>query len=254
MEYTVQKLASLAGVSARTLRYYDQIGLLKPARITTSGYRIYGQREVDLLQQILFYRELEVPLDQIAQLLTRPEQDRLSALREHHQRLLQKRARIDALIHNVRRSISAEEGGFTMRDSEKFEGFKREIVNKNEELYGEEIRRQYGDGAVNASNAKLMGLDKEQYADMERLGERVLQQLDAAFANGAEPTSDAARELVQTHRDWLGFTFPQYTPQAHIGLGEMYAGDERFAAYYDRGMPGKACFLCKCIAQWVEKL
>ncbi|GAE88277.1 transcriptional activator tipA [Acetivibrio straminisolvens JCM 21531] len=92
MEYTVQKLASLAGVSARTLRYYDELGILKPARINSSGYRIYGQKEVDTLQQILFYRELGVSLDCIKDIITSPSFDPLTALKEHRERLLQKKS------------------------------------------------------------------------------------------------------------------------------------------------------------------
>ena len=88
MEYTVQKLSRLAGVSTRTLRYYDEIGILKPARINSSGYRIYGQAEIDRLQQILFYRQLEVSLDHIKELVTAPTYDGTQALREHREQLL----------------------------------------------------------------------------------------------------------------------------------------------------------------------
>src|SRR3954468_8838564 len=98
MEYTVQKLASLAGVSTRTLRYYDEIGILKPARINSSGYRIYGQNEVNRLQQILFYKELGVRLDVIKDIVTSPTYDGLKALRDHREQLLSKRKRLDVLI------------------------------------------------------------------------------------------------------------------------------------------------------------
>ena len=101
MEYTVQKLARLAGISTRTLRYYDEIGLLKPARINSSGYRIYGQKEVDKLQQILFYRELELSLDAIKEIITSPSFDEVRALKEHREKLLMKRKQLDLLIKNV---------------------------------------------------------------------------------------------------------------------------------------------------------
>ena len=87
MEYTIQKLAHLAGVSTRTLRYYDEVRILKPARINSSGYRIYSQKEVDRLQQILFYRALEVGIDEIKQLLLNPSYDELDALNDHYQKL-----------------------------------------------------------------------------------------------------------------------------------------------------------------------
>ena len=91
MEYTVQKLGNLAGISTRALRYYDEIGILKTARINSSGYRIYGQAEVDRLQQILFYRELGVSLESIKDIVTSPSFDGTSALIEHREKLLEKR-------------------------------------------------------------------------------------------------------------------------------------------------------------------
>src|SRR5690606_5116832 len=101
MEYTVQKLGRLAGVSTRTLRYYDEIGLLKPGRINSSGYRIYGREEVDRLQQILFYRELGVSLENIRSMLSAAAFDSAEALRAHYVELLDRRAQIDQLIRNV---------------------------------------------------------------------------------------------------------------------------------------------------------
>src|SRR3954465_2372197 len=98
MEYTVQKLGLLAGISTRTLRYYDEIGILKPARINSSGYRIYGQAEVDRLQQILFYRELEVSLDRIKEIIADPAFDGAAALKEHRKKLLEKKKQLEVLI------------------------------------------------------------------------------------------------------------------------------------------------------------
>ena len=137
MEYTVQKLARLAGVSTRTLRYYDEIGILKPARINSSGYRIYGPAEVDRLQQILFYKVLGMKLDVIKEIITSPDYDGLKALREHRRQLMQKREHLDRLIANVEKTIDAMEGRGTMTDQEKFEAFKKRMVEENEEKYGE---------------------------------------------------------------------------------------------------------------------
>ena len=91
MEYTIKKLAQIAGVSTRTLRYYDEIGILKPARINSSGYRIYGQKEIDRLQHILFYRELGVELDKIGEFVNDPTYDCISALQDHREKLLERK-------------------------------------------------------------------------------------------------------------------------------------------------------------------
>jgi len=106
MEYTVQNLGKLAGISTRTLRYYDEIGILKPARINSSGYRIYGQAELDRLQQILFYRELGVSLIDIKNIINEPSFDGINALIEHRLKLLEKRKQIDLLIANVEKTIA----------------------------------------------------------------------------------------------------------------------------------------------------
>ena len=101
LEYTIKKLGQMAGVSTRTLRYYDEIGILKPARINSSGYRIYGQKEVDLLQQILFYRTLEVDLAAIKEIIASPGFDRIKALSEHREKLLEKKEQLNRLLVNL---------------------------------------------------------------------------------------------------------------------------------------------------------
>ncbi|MEZ2734805.1 MerR family transcriptional regulator, partial [Aneurinibacillus aneurinilyticus] len=118
MEYTVQKLARLAGITSRTLRYYDEIGILKPARINSSGYRIYGQAEVDRLQQILFYRELDVDLESIKKIVNSPSFDDVKALKEHREKLLTKREQLNLLIANVDKTLAVREGRMTMSDKE----------------------------------------------------------------------------------------------------------------------------------------
>ncbi len=193
MEYTVQKLARFASVSTRTLRYYDEIGILKPARINSSGYRIYGPAEVDRLQQILFYKELGMKLDVIKEIITSPDYDGLKALREHRRQLMQKREHLDRLIANVEKTIDAMEGRGTMTDQEKFEAFKKRMVEENEEKYGEEIREKYGAEAVNRSNEKLLGMTKEEYAKMQRLNNELFETLTRAYQQG-DPAGDLAKK------------------------------------------------------------
>ncbi len=242
MEYTVQKLAGMAGISSRTLRYYDEIGLLKPARINSSGYRIYGRQEVDRLQQILFYRELGVSLETIRDIVTGPSFDAVGALREHREKLLTKREQLDLLIANVEKTIAAAEGRINMSDKEKFEGFKQKLIDENEAKYGKEIREKYGDEQVDRSNRKLMGMTEEQYARLEKLGEDVLNTLEEAFATG-DPAGELAQKAAGLHRQWLCFFWENYSSEAHAGVAQMYVDDERFTAYYDRKQPGTAAFL-----------
>jgi DNA-binding transcriptional MerR regulator len=242
MEYTVQKLAKVAGVSTRTLRYYDEIGILKPARINSSGYRIYGQVEVDRLQQILFYRELGVGLESIKDIVLAPSFDKAGALREHREKLLEKREQLDALISNVDKTIAQTEGRIVMSDKEKFEGFKQKLVDDNEAKYGKEIREKYGEDTVNKSNQKVKGMTQEEYDEVTKLTTEVLETLYEAFKTG-DPAGELAQKAADLHRQWLCYYWDSYSKEAHAGIAQMYVDDPRFTAYYDEKQPGSAEFL-----------
>lgn len=242
MEYTVQKLGKLAGISTRTLRYYDEIDLLKPARINSSGYRIYGSKEVDLLQQILFYRALDVSLDQIKKIITSKDFDSKSALEEHRKQLLEKRNQLDLLISNLDKTIAHTEGRIIMSDKEKFEGFKQKLIDENEEKYGNEIREKYGEDAVNTSNQKFKNMTKDEYLEFERIGKEVINTLKEAYNTG-DPSGEAAQKAADLHKQWLSYTWGTYSKEAHANLAQMYVDDERFTAYYDKEQPGLAVFL-----------
>ncbi len=254
MEYTVQKLAKLAGVSPRTVRYYDTIGLLRPTRITSGGYRIYGRCEVDALQQILLYREMGLDLSAIAKVLSGSGYDRLSALKNHLAALRQEQVRLQTLIGTVECTIVMEEGGETMEDKAKFEGFKREMVEENERKYGKEIREKYGEDTVRESNARMLKMTKAQMDEMQALAEEILARIEAAVTAGESPEGGAGREVAMMHRKWLGFTWPQYSVEAHKGVTQMYVDDERFTAYYDRKMPGCALFIRDAVHRWADEL
>ena len=242
MEYTVQKLASLTGISTRTLRYYDEIGILKPARINSSGYRIYGQAEVDRLQQILFYRELEVSLDRIKEIITDPAFDGAAALKEHRKKLLEKKKQLEVLIANLDKTIASAEGRMEMSTEEKFDGFKKRIIEENEKKFGEEIRQKYGDDRVDQSNAKVMSMTQEQHNEVTALAENITVTLAEAFKTG-DPGGELAQKAAELHKQWLSYYWTKYSKEAHAGLAQMYVDDERFTAYYDKEQPGTAKFL-----------
>jgi len=241
MEYTVRKLARIAGISPRTVRYYDEVGLLKPARINSSGYRIYGPKEVDRLQQILFYRELDFPIEKIKEIIDSPEFDEIKALISHREHLINKRKQLDVLIENVEKTIKYKERGAYMTDKEKFEGFKKDIIKDNEKKYGKEIREKYGDDTVDAVNNKILKMSKEQYEEFESLNLLILDTLKAAMETG-DPAGELAQKACELHKKWLSLTWEKYSPKAHAGLAQMYVDDERFAGYYDQVKPGMAKF------------
>lgn len=242
MEYTVQNLGRLAGVSTRTLRYYDEIDILKPAKITQSGYRIYGQAEVNRLQQIMFYKELGFSLESIKEIIATPSFNETKALKEHREQLLEKRKQLNLLIANVEKTIALTEGRMTMTDKEKFVGFKKKLVDDNEQKYGKEIRKKYGDDIVNKSNEKLKNLTQEEQEEITRLANEVTVTLAEAFKTG-DAAGDIAQKAADLHKQWLAYFWSEYSKEAHAGLAQMYVDDERFKAYYDEKQTGSAEFL-----------
>lgn len=242
MEYTIKKLSQLAGISTRTLRYYDEIGILKPARINSSGYRIYGQGQIDNLQQILFYREMGLSLEDIQKIVTSPEFDKNEALKDHRKKLLQKRKQLDLLIANVDKTIADGKGRIKMTDKEKFEGFKANMIEENEKNYGKEIREKHGEETVKRSNQRLKNMTQEEYDTIKLLEEKVKQTLKEAI-NLGDPSNELAQEAVKLHKEWLCYYWDEYSKEAHVGIAQMYVDDERFKAYYDKIHPGMAEFL-----------
>ncbi|MCC0639273.1 MULTISPECIES: MerR family transcriptional regulator [unclassified Clostridioides] len=242
MEYTVQKLSKIAGISTRTLRYYDEIELLKPLKINSSGYRIYGQNEVNKLQQILFYRELGISLENIKNIINSPTFDSLNALKEHHSKLLAKRKQIDLLIKNVTKTIALKEGKYIMTDLEKFEGFKEKMIDENEKNYGTEIREKYGEDVINQSNRKFKNMSKKDYENWQDLSTEIISKLKKAFKTG-DASNELSQEVVRLHHKWLSYTWNTYSKEAHAALAQMYLDDERFTSYYDKEQPGLAKFL-----------
>lgn len=252
MEYSIQELSRLSGVTTRTLRWYDQIGLLKPSRVAESGYRYYGGAEVDRLQDILYYRALGVELARIKECLDNPSFDRLAALRNHLTALGAERERLEQLIRSVKDTIGAEERNEIMSDEQKFEAFKQRAVAHNEEVYGAEIRSKYGDQEVDEANAAVMNLPQAQYQEWTNLGREIQERLEASVQAGMSPESEAGREITVLHRRWLTITGTPYDPAKHRGIVDLYVMDKRFTAYYDKQVPGCARFLRDSVAHWVK--
>ncbi|WP_144558447.1 MerR family transcriptional regulator [Shouchella miscanthi] len=232
MEYTVKQLANLAGVSSRTLRYYDEIGLLKPKRMNSASYRIYGQKEIDRLQHILFYRELDVGLDAIMTLMNEDTFHVEKALLQHKAHLEQKRDRLNQLLQTLEQTIASTKGGEPMSNQSKFAAFKRQQIKENERLYGKEIRKEYGEDTVNETNNHLLQLTESDYLQRQKIENALTERLREA-SNSLVITKETEQEITQLHKKWIMFSWSTYSEQAHIGLADLYVEDERFKRYYD---------------------
>ena len=254
MKCGIKEVSELTGVSARTLRYYDQIGLLKPSKTSEAGYRYYGERELEILQQILFYKERGMELKQIKKIIYQKDFDIMAALREHLLELEEKRNHMEALIQTVEQTIRSMKGEYDMSDQEKFQAFKERVVRENEEKHGAEIREKYGDEEMDAANRKVLDMTEEEYERFQNLGEEIRIQLQDAVRGGANPEDECGRRIVALHKEWLGKTWTQYTKEAHAAIGNLYISDERFKMYYDKEVTGCAKFLESAIRYWVDRV
>lgn len=240
----VKEVADLVGISVRTLHHYDAIGLLTPEETTESGYRLYSDRNLERLQQILFFKALDVPLKRIKEILEDPAFDPDEALVQHRKLLLEKRRRIDRMLETLEKTLRHAKGEITMTNEEKFAGF-----DFSRNPYEAEARERWGDEAVDASNAKLGKLTKaeqeafgeEMNALYRRLGE--LRQLDPASAEAQEAIGEWFRMLNR-----MG----TYSLEAFKGLGRMYVDDARFTKNIDRFGEGLAAFMRDAMAAYAE--
>ena len=245
--YSTGKLSEISGVSSRTLRYYDEIGLLKPSFINESGYRYYDDKEVALLQQILFYKERGFDLHTIKEIIYRKDFDLSSALEEHLVSLEEEKKKIDSMINSVKLSIKSLKGEYNMSDKDKFEVFKKNLIDKNERTYGKEIREKYGDDSIDESNRKMLNMNEEDYKIFKELEENILTLVEKCVKENLDLDSKEAKELVNMHQKWIKMTWNKYSVEAHKSLAMMYTMDERFKEYYDRNIEGCADYLSMAI-------
>lgn len=225
MPYTVKQLADLAGVSARTLHYYDEIELLEPDSIGSNGYRYYGEQALLRLQQILFYRELGFRLDEIQTILDRPNFDLLHALQKHRAALRDRSARIEQLIQTVDKTISRLKGETEMSDKELFQGFDEE----QQAAYAEEARRRWGSKDVDTSMKKWGSYSAAQKSQVFAEGEAIHLDLVARMSEG--PTSPAVQQIVDRWYQHLRY-FYEPSIERLRGLGQLYVEDPDFRAFY----------------------
>ena len=240
MKYSIRQLSELTGVSARTLRYYDQIDLLRPSETNEAGYRYYGEDELAILQQILFYRDRGFGLKQIQKIIDQDDFDIMGALQEHLLELERQRTYVDSLIQTVSQTIQSMKGEYKMSDKEKFQAFKEKVVRENEE--------------IEAANRRVLSMSEEEYERFQNLGVEIKAKLQEAVLNKEKPESESGKRIVALHKEWLGKTWKEYKREAHIAIGNMYISDERFKSYYNRETAGCAEFLEAAIRCWVDQV
>lgn len=243
--YTVQQVAIRTGVTVRALHYYDRIGLLHPAKTTEAGYRLYGADELARLMQILFFREIEVPLKEIARLMAAPAYDSHRALKQHLHLLQLKRDRLDRLIGLAGQALKGE-------NPMEFDAFDKTEIVKAQAQYASEAEERWGDTeAWEESRRRTQSYGAEDWAAIQKSQNEIF----AAFAAlGSEPGSPAANSLVQRWQLFITRHFYPCTDEILQGLGEMYAQDPRFTQNIDgTAGPGTAARMSQYIAAYCNR-
>ena len=252
--YTVKQLARLSGVSVRTLHHYDEIGLLKPAFIGENRYRYYGREELLRLQDILFHRELGVPLQEIGKLLELQGSDRVAILREHRDWLAARVERSRQLLTTIDRTIAELNGDGTMDDKELYKGFEPEKQAEYErwlvERYGGDMRERIDD-----SKAKLASLGAEGIKARMAEGEAAGVALAEAFKTGAMPEDPANDPLLARHHAWIAAMWDRACPpEAYAGLADLYLEHPDFRAKFEETGDGFTQWLTTAMKAYAARL
>ncbi|MEU1849802.1 MerR family transcriptional regulator [Streptomyces sp. NPDC019990] len=245
MSYSVGQVAGFAGVTVRTLHHYDAIGLLVPSERSHAGHRRYSGADLDRLQQILFYRELGFPLDEVAALLEDPDADPRALLRRQHELLTARIEKLRKMAAAVENAMEARTMGINLTPEEKFEVF----GGKDPEQYAEEVEERWGGTDEYAeSQRRTARYTKEDWKRIQDEAADWGARYDALMAAGEPPAGEAAMALAEEHRQHICTWFYECSHELHRCLGEMYVSDERFKAFYDSMRPGLAEHLKNAIA------
>jgi DNA-binding transcriptional MerR regulator len=244
MSHSVGRVAGYAGITVRTLHHYDEIGLLSPSARSHAGHRRYDDADLDRLQQILFYRELGFPLDEVAALLDDPDVDPQEHLRRQHDLLTARIGKLQEMAAAVETAMEARTMGINLTPEEKFEVF----GDFEPDEYAEEAEQRWGGtDAYKESQRRASSYTKEDWQRIQAESDEINRRFAELMESGAEPTSEAAMDLAEEHRQWISRNHYTCTYEIHTGLAEMYVADQRFTNTIDKAKPGLAAYLCEAI-------
>ncbi len=237
MALKVSDVARLAGVSIRTLHHYDEIGLVRPSGRSPAGYRLYAQGDLERLQQVLFFRELDFPLDEIKRIVADRNFDVGAALKMQRRLLTERATRIKALITAVDAAIDSNQKGTAMSNEERFEIFGDFDPSK----YEEEAKERWGSSAAYRESAsRANGYTREDWVKIKREADAIIEELAKLLGAGRPASSPEAMDLAERHRKHIGKWFYPCPHSMHRALGEMYVSDPRFSETFERHAQGLA--------------
>ena len=245
MRYTVKQLADLAGVTNRTLHYYDEIGLLHPASYGDNGYRYYGEDAVLRLQQILFFRELDISLDDIKTIVASPDFDLLQALEGHKCALQARVERTKRLIDTVDKTIQDIRGEIKMSKKDFYSGFDEE----KQKEYTQRARKRWGDEAM-ARTKDWNAYSREQKNDILAEGHEITMGIVANMEKGFD--SAEVQYWIGRWHNSINTNFYACSLEIFEALGHGYVEDSEFTAFYENIHPGLAAFMEKSMSYYVQ--
>jgi DNA-binding transcriptional MerR regulator len=238
--YTVGQVSHLAGVTVRTLHHYDQIGLLTPSGRSDSGYRRYDDSDLGRLQQIRLYRELGFSLEEIATILDDPGADAALHLRRQHELLIGRIARLRMMVGAVERELEAQQTGMSLTPEERFEVW----GDFNPDDHAEEAEQRWGGTEpYRESQRRAARHTKDDWLAVKAEAGDIYRRLIEAMRSGERAQDETAMDLAEEHRRHLTRWFYDCGYDIHKGLGEMYAGDPRFTATYEKMAEGLATYV-----------
>ncbi|WP_030678980.1 MerR family transcriptional regulator [Streptomyces rimosus] len=240
MGYSVGQVAGFAGVTVRTLHHYDEIGLLVPGERNHAGHRRYGDDDLDRLQQIMFYRELGFPLDEVAALLDDPDADPQEHLRRQHALLSARIGKLQAMATAVEHAMEARKMGVNLTPEEKFEVF----GDFDPDDYADEVRERWGStDAYKESQRRTASYTKEDWKRLTEEFDAIHRKMAGAMERGVPADSGEAMDVAEEHRRFISSGYYDCSYEMHTCLGEMYVADERFTATYEAIRPGLAVYM-----------
>ena len=252
--YTVKQLARLSGVSVRTLHHYDEIGLLKPSFVGENRYRYYGREQLLRLQDILFHRELGVPLQDIGKLLELQGSDRVAILREHREWLAERVERSRQLLATIDRTMAELNGDGAMEDKELYKGFSPE----KQAEYEKWLIDRYGGDMPERIETSRKSWNQLTEAEQQALQDE-LRDLEQGLAEGLRrnvpPQSTSLDPLLGRHRAWVARMWDKpCPPEAYSGLADLYLSHPDFIARYETIEAGFAEYLAAAIKAYARRV
>ena len=235
----IKEFAKLTGVSVRTLHYYDEIGLLRPAFVDEkNGYRDYDEKSLERMVEILFYRELEFPLKSIAEILSSPDYDKTAAICKQKELLKLKKDRLEKLISALDKAEKGEIPMNTFNNNE-YETARRQ--------YADEAKQRWGNtDSYKESEKKTAGYSADKWGEVNAGLNAVLAEF-ASIKDVEAPESEKAQLLVKKLQTYITDNFYTCTPEILAGLGQMYVADERFKSNIDKNGNGTAEYISESI-------